>query len=316
MKKVISRLVSAVLSCSIFLSLATPSFSINIAEDSENQILKNLDVELENDEHLIFCDTLPDGDIAVGTSYTNPDNSITYTYFENGVPIRIYIVTPGSGYYRVKECVGGSREISNHGIGKLVYVGDPIMSSEVNITKKDDYEYWGTVDFYNPYMDKTYSIECSIQITENEYATFSPLAYYAEKAAFIAGAVAILCAPQKEIIIKGVEKALEKIFQKAVEYKYIVPATVGVSGFIVEEGFSVNAVETTYNIHGVDANGVSEKDFKSSGGYIVTVYDDQGFFSGDVFKDGWTEEDWGDDALGKMMAWAVFGVEYSPISWS
>ena len=322
------RILSLFLTASIISSIAIPASALeNTSALSTNEMLSQLYEEelcLDENEEVIFTTSLNNGKIGIVSRLDNSDGSSTYTYFENDIPLRVYNVTPGSGYYTVADCNSNSNSNSNSKLenrtliakaGRTVFVGEPANAnsdSPAYIQSDSNYEYWGTVNYYYALTDKHFSITCLIKEDPDEYAQFSPLAHYVDSASFIASIVALFFAPEKA----AMEKVAGEIWKNGLVRGIIVELTGEAVGFIIKETFSMKAYRTDYDIHGFDASGEYSGEFHSSGGYDVYVYADQGLFSGRAYYQKWTKDDWGNPILGIQMAWEVFGMEYNPSSWS
>ena len=314
------RMISLLLTVSIFSSLVVPSFALeNVSTSFTDEISVQLLEEnlcLAENEKVIATTPLNNGKIGIVSCLDNSDGSSTYTYFENDIPLRIYNVTPGSGYYTVTEYNNTLADrMSMAHSGQKVFVGEPAnanSASPTNTQSDSDYEYWGTVNYYYALTDKHFSITCLINENRNEYAQFSPVAYYADIGAFIASIIALFLAPEKA----AMEEVAETIWDNAIARGLLVKVAGTAGGFILTDTFAMDAYKTTYDIYAYDASGESSGEFHASGGYDVYVYVDQGLFSGTTYRREWTKDDWGNPVLGIQMAWEVFGMEYNPSSWS
>lgn len=295
------KLMSLVLALVMCLSLCVPAFAV----ESQNAA---------NEETVLCTDALSSGGESTVTSRDNDDGSTTYTYYENGVEIRTYNVIPGSGYYTVQDSANNTSatQIPHE---KTVHVGTSEQAiPQQAALRASSYKYWGTASYYNPYMGETYSVRCTIKEDVNNYGSFSPVGYYAEKSGFIASVIAFFYCPEKSFL----EKAADEIFENAVEKAFFTQVVVasGVIQYVVKKAFTVDATYTQYHIHGVNPSGNATGVFQSDDGYIATVHADQGLFSQKTYSGIWTKNDWRNPTLGRLLFWNVYGNEYTPTSWS
>lgn len=227
-----------------------------------------------------------------------------------------YTVMPGSGYYKVKENTSSVTRGMNDSSEKTVYVGTANQGgASLAATNSSDYKYWGTVSYYNQFLNETYKIRCTIKEDVDTDGRFSPKAYYAEKAAFIANIVAFFVWPTKSPL----EKAADKIFKNAIE-KALFVEVVGDLGEVIKyelkKKFTVDATYISYRIKGVGITGNPSGEFESRDGYKATVSASDGLFNKTTYTGIWTKDDWRNPTMGRLMFWAVYGNEYSPTEWN
>lgn len=316
MKKVISL----ILVVSMFLSMSATAFAINVNDMAFHESSAEMNVaELNTDEiigreYLISEEVLPNGVNSKATALNHSDGSVTYNYYENNIKVREYKVVPGSGQYTVRDYNQVAvNSAAQEPAERVVYVG---KAETVNAEQRAaaGYKYWGTASYYNPWMDETYTVYCTIKEDVNELGSFSPVGYYYDKVSFIAGVVAFFLWPTKSPL----EKAADKIFDNARTKKFILDYVLadGTIRFVVDKVFSVDAEYTQYHIHGEALNGDASGEFQSDDGYKAYIAADQGIFSGKTYTAIWTRDDWRNPTLGRLLFWHVYGNEYVPTSWN
>ena len=310
------RIISMILTICTMVSLVIPAFATdNERLSSEDQAVA-ANISLREKEYIVCVDSLPNGGDSVITGYDRPDGMTEYVYYENGEKIRTYTVMPGSGYYKVKENTSSVTRGMNDSSEKTVYVGTANQGgASLVATNSSDYKYWGTVSYYNQFLNETYKIRCTIKEDVDTDGRFSPKAYYAEKAAFIANIVAFFVWPTKSPL----EKAADKIFKNAIE-KALFVEVVGDLGEVIKyelkKKFTVDATYISYRIKGVGITGNPSGEFESRDGYKATVSASDGLFNKTTYTGIWTKDDWRNPTMGRLMFWAVYGNEYSPTEWN
>lgn len=310
------RIISVILTICTMVSLVIPAFATdNERLSSEDQAVA-ANISLRENEYIVCVDHLPNGGDSVITSYDRQDGMTEYVYYEKGEKIRTYTVMPGSGYYKVKENTSNVTRGMNDGSEKTVYVGTANQGgTSLAATNSSDYKYWGTVSYYNQFLNETYKIRCTIKEDVDTDGRFSPAAYYAEKASFLASVVSFFFFPTKDPI----ERAAEKIFEEAVERAFfvkIVNSAGSVVKYVLEKNFSVDASYISYRIKGVGTTGNPSGEFESRDGYKATVAASDGLFNKTTYTAIWTKDDWRNPTMGRLMFWEVYGNEYSPTSWN
>lgn len=295
-------------------SLVIPAAATEIEGSVEEEKAVATNIKLRENENVVCVDTLPNGNESVITSYDKADGTIEYSYYENENLIRTYTVAPGSGYYTVKENTGENGLVAKRAIEKTVYVGTATNEKAAAISESG-YKYWGSVSYYNPFMNETYTIRCTILEDVDTDGRFSPAAYYAEKASFLVSVVSFFFFPTKDPI----ERAAEKIFDEAVERAFfvkVVSSAGEVLKYVLEKNFSVDATYISYRIKGVGITGHPSGEFESRDGYKATVAASDGLFNKTTYTAIWTKDDWRNPTMGRLMFWEVYGNEYSPTSWN
>ena len=252
---------------------------------------------------VVSREVLVTGEEATVTSVFNKDGSVTLLYKENEELLREYIVFPGSREYLQKDYTGVT-------VAQKRVVMDTTASASVNAQTRQtlDYEYWGTMSYYNPYMDETYSIRCEIAEVVNPDGSYSIVGYYVDRAAFIASVIGFFVAAPKALT-----EFAAKLFTTAKEKK-ILSVLVG-GGIQVLHNIKVDAVITDYWIKGQctkDPNKTGSFD----GGYTAVVSADDAIFGKVEYSGIWTRDDWRNQTFGRLMFWEVYGVEYTPTSWT
>lgn len=241
-----------------------------------------------------------------------------YTYFWERVDEDVRAVTrviPGSGYYERlvtdNTIVTGqasdfiARAATDDCCWETVSFADKVsvtanVAATTNRTTRD----LGYMHYYNQTMNEVYSIFCYV----NEWYNAGKSVYidgvyasFADVATFLVGAI-------------GLPASIASGFV----------ANLAVSGLLLIVGelikaadrTEVTATEVEQRIYGNCTSHSGKPTGDLGEARIIYVSTDSPRYAGETFYEGYTVRHWGTDALGRAMFWRVFGVEYTPTSWT
>lgn len=286
MKKIISVLLSLVM---CFNMRCTCFASNKPMENRRNSYGEMISAEQTTNEGKIML------------TYTeNEDGTSSYYSYLNGQLTGYTKFKPGNNYYDLATCITPYSRSNPH--WERIYV---TPSGNVrNISPRKTSRDIGYMHYSNSMTGEVFSIFCYV----DEW-------YLEEKTTTIAGTWANMAAFTTWLVLQiGVLPALGTNIANAFLYE-------GLVSLVGNSVQSTLSTEVTANIveQRIYGNSTTHPD-KPTGdlgeGQIVYVTTDNTSYAGETFYSGYTTHDWGTVDLGRMMFWKVYGIEYTPTSWT
>lgn len=279
------KLLSIVLALTMVFTLSATAFA---AQPTDEQTL----IEVNTDEGLIKVTGIEDaaGNISV-FEYHNDELAIVTRY------------TPGETYYERLEV--NESQLPSGATWEVVDFSDSIVETPPAITPfAQKTRQLGYMYYNNQLVGEIYAIKCHVDewYDEGKKVEISGnLGTLADFVQFIVGALGI------SLGIAG--KLAQKLTSAAV-----VAIVGGVVKTLVTTEVTANV--TDQRIYGVCTSHSGKPIGDLGNASIIYVTSDNSRYANDVFYEGYTTHMWGTGELGRMMFWKVFGVEYTPTSWT
>lgn len=287
------KLTSLLLALFMFISLSTPAYATEITDTNVT------------DEETFFELTTSEGDIKV--TYIDEGNTGTLFMFEyhNNELYETTRYTAGNTYYERSFVAPSLSCFKYPSKWEVIDFSDTVSeTSAILATNGKTTRNLGYMHYNNQYMGEILSIFCYADEWYNPGKTVTlsgSLGTAIECATWIVGALGL-----PSIIGKGVLASLA--------YASIVVLV----GDILKAPVStkVTANVTDQRIYGDCTSHTGKPKGDLGDASITYVTTDSAKYAGQLFYNGYTTHDWGTGDLGRMMFWKVFGVEYTPTSWT
>lgn len=279
------KFLSIILSLVMVFSLSATAFATSSNEDT----LLELNTEV--------------GQIKLTYTEDAAGNISMFEYRDNALYVKTKY-TPGNTYYeRLDATQSQSRSIqSNWEVvdfsNSITELPPPIMLFA------DNTRHIGYMHYNNVYTGQILSIKCHVDewynsgkkvLVSGTYGTLVDLA------TFIVGGIGLPAA-----IGSGVAAALL--------YAGVVAWVGGVLKTAVSTEVTANVIDQ--RIYGVCTSHSGKPTGDLGDAKIIYVTSNNSSYAGETFYEGYTTHMWGTGELGRMMFWKVFGVEYTPTSWT
>lgn len=256
-------------------------------------------------EESVFLET----DTAIGhikITYTESASGALSMYeYQNGELAVMTRYTPGNTYYERLYVTQNQSRSTYSTIWEPVDFSDAIIElPPVAVPFADNTRHIGYMHYNNVYTGEILSIKCHVDewySPEKKVMIAGTWGNIIDLGTFIVGAI-------------GLPATLASNVAYALLYA-------GAVGYIGNELKTLVSTEVTANIieqriYGVCTSHSGKPVGDLGDGKITYVTTDNNKYAGETFYEGYTTHDWGTSSLGRMMFWKVFGVEYTPTSWT
>lgn len=213
--------------------------------------------------------------------------------------------TRGNTYYERMEA-SQRHLLSTRSKWEVVDFSDSVknLSPQIMLRASKTQRQLGYMYYYNAIMNDTLAIKCHVDEWYNDGKTVKVSGVFggiADLTTFIAGGI-------------GVPAAIASGIAANLVYAGIVVFMGAVLKAIVSTNVKANVVEQ--RIYGVCTSHSGKPMGDLDEARIIYVTSDNKRYAGETFYEGYTTHLWGTGELGRMMFWKVFGVEYTPTSWT
>lgn len=239
----------------------------------------------------------------VKVTYTQDSaGSLSMYEYHNGTLAVMTKYTPGNTYYERLTTTQNSLRSSAWEV--VDFPAAFIENSSSAILRADSTRQLGYMHYNNTLMGEILSIRCYVDewySPQKKVMISGTWGTIVDLATFVVGAIGLPAA-----IASGVVSSL---------------LYAGIVGFVGNTLKTLVSTEVTANvveqrIYGECTSHTGKPLGDLGDARIIYVTTNNSSYAGETFYEGYTTHDWGTSSLGRMMFWKVFGVEYTPTSWT
>lgn len=291
MKKVISLLMVVIMCLSLSVSAFadTPDAGVSEADSTE-----------------IVWFTYDSSDGTIEATYTETDDGFSVFEYHDGELYEMTRYTYGNTFYERQYVNSQSDQgVATHQNSEweIVNIESATTKAPATLTPR-----WKTTrDLgYMHYrgVTETYSIFCYVEEWYNDAKTVTlsgKIGSAADCATTIAGTL-------------GLPASIATGLVSTLIYAFVLKVVNNIVHAVVDTDVTADVVDQ--RIHGDCTSHSGKKHGDLGDASIINVTSDNSKYSGETFYEGYTTHMWGTGELGSQMFWKVFGVEYTPTSWT
>lgn len=259
----------------------------------------------------------PSGDAISVTHTEKSDGTVLFYEYHNGVLTQIVRTFPGCGYYDFINLSEASR--STESFWTRVELDVPSSSNTIQnkgnsivpMSLEDQYQvnrYVGNMHYYNQALGTTYSITCRVYENYIPQHTITVTGVWGTVATVVASIVALF----------GLMAAVAQLTVDALVMNSLVE--ISADGFVQVvnsiDSFQLSASSTEQRIIGTCTSHTGKPTGDLGLASINRIATNQPKYPGEAIYYGYTTSAWGSPMLGSQMFYKVFGVAYTPTSWT
>ena len=282
------RIIAIILICSLTMGMTA----------NAKYVLSTDEISIEKGVQTVYVSEDEEGIYEV-TSLLKEDGIYTIRGYKDKVLVEEYIVVPGSGSYVKRTFCNGIIEHETI----LFEETTPLNSISVNNTNRAGY--LGTMYYNNVYLGLNYMISCTIENSTDVNSSWEVQSFAGTAAEWVVKLVSML----------GISVS---IATACVESFLISSAFIIIAGAIHNRSaMRLKATVISHTITGTSTDPMDSSYHEGTlFGETATITAPGSEYEGCTYKDGYSSEDWGNNAFGRAMFKEVYNSDWTPTGWT